>query len=76
MRIAESFAMISQVGITFVLYVVGSVVAGNFIDDKLSTSPLFLIVFIVVGIIAAFYNIFKMLMKLAAKEGEDDKWKK
>ncbi len=76
MRIAESFAMISQVGISFVVYIVGALFIGKFIDSKLSTSPLFLIGFIILGVIAAFFNIFKMLMHLAAKEGEGDKWKK
>lgn len=75
-RMYENLALLSQVGIMMAVYIVGSVMLGNFIDEKLGTSPLFLIGLLLLGLAAAFYNVFKMLYKVGTNSKEQDKWKK
>lgn len=46
------------VGICIVLGVLG----GRWLDDKLHTSPLLVIVGLLLGIFAAFYGLYKMIL--------------
>ena len=48
-------------GLTFAISVVMFLLAGQWIDRKLGTEPLFLIVFVFVGAGASFYSIYRKL---------------
>lgn len=65
-------SLISQVGITMLVCILGCMLLGNFIDEKTGMSPLWLIVFIVLGVGAAFRNLYFIIMK-EVKKGEKDK---
>jgi ATP synthase protein I len=46
------------VGLCIVLGVLG----GRWLDDKLNTSPILVIIGLLVGIIVAFYGLYKMIL--------------
>lgn len=48
-------------GLTFAISVVMFLLAGQWIDRKFGTEPLFLIVFVFVGAGASFYSIYRKL---------------
>ncbi len=72
----QNLALLSQVGIMMAVYIVGAVLLGNYLDGVLNSSPFALLTCLLVGIAAAFYNVFKLLLKVADKKKDDDPWKK
>ncbi len=75
-KIFQNLALLSQIGLMMAVYIVGSVMLGGFLDDKFGTSPILMILCLLIGIVAAFFNVFRMLFKIGATSGEEDKWKK
>ncbi len=67
-----NFALVSQIGIMMVIPIVLGVWLGNLIDTKLGTGALFLIIFMILGIGAAFRNVYYTVYKQFEKK-EDDK---
>lgn len=55
-------------GLTFAISVLMFLLAGQWIDRKFGTEPLFLIVFVFVGAGASFYSIYR---KLTAQQRDD-----
>lgn len=68
----KNLTYISQVAFIMLTPILLSVYAGNWIDEKLGTSPWVLIVFIFIGVASAFLNLYKFVMK-AAKDNEKEK---
>ena len=66
--IARALAMVSKIGITMLVCVFAGVWIGNWLDEKLGTSGIFLIIFIIIGVISGFLNIYKLLTKGAGKK--------
>ena len=56
-------------GLTFAISVVMFLLAGQWIDRKFGTEPLFLIVFVFAGAGASFYSIYR---KLTEQQRRDD----
>ena len=50
-------------GLQFALSILLFLFAGQWIDGKLGTAPLFLIVFVFAGAGASFYSIYRKLME-------------
>ena len=50
----------SSIGIAMVLAIFGSLYFGNWLDKKFGTVPYFTILFLVIGILAGFKNIYNM----------------
>ena len=59
----ENFALITQVGISMVTPILVGLYIGKKLDDWLNKSPLFLLIFIIIGIGASFTNLFKTVEK-------------
>ncbi len=55
-----NLALISQVGVMMVVPIAFGVILGNFIDNKVGTAPLFLIIMIVFGVGTAFRNLMHL----------------
>ena len=55
---AKAFALLTQLGITIAVCIGLSILIGYYLDYFFGTSPLFLLLFIVFGIIAAMKCIF------------------
>ena len=57
-------------GLQFAISMLVFLVAGQWIDRKLGTEPLFLIVFVFVGAGGSFYSIYRKLMEQQRREKE------
>ena len=60
-------AMASTMGISMVLALVIAIAIGYYLDKWFKTSPLFFLIFMVLGIIAGFRNIY-VIMKRTEKD--------
>lgn len=59
----ENYVLITQVGLSMVIPILLGVYIGKKLDDHFNESPLFLLIFIMIGIIASFANLFKIVGK-------------
>ena len=59
----RALAYFSQIGITLFACVLIGVFLGRFLDRILGTSPWLLLVFSLLGVVAAFREIFRLLKK-------------
>ena len=60
--IVRYFALISQIGLQFVLSVLLGLFIGTKIDDICHSSPLFFIIGILVGIIGGGIGVYKLIL--------------
>ena len=60
-------------GLQFAISVILFLLAGQWLDRKLGTEPLFLMVFVFVGAGASFYSIYRKLMEQQRREDEERK---
>ena len=58
--VLENLALISQIGISMIVPIIIGLYLGKWLDDRLGTGPIFLFIFIIVGIASAFMNVFKL----------------
>jgi F0F1-type ATP synthase assembly protein I len=72
MQVYQNLALISQIGISMILPIFLCLWFGQWLDKKIGTSPLFLIVFLVLGIMSAFRNLFKMTKKQTKNDEEEE----
>ena len=54
-------ATVSSMGISVVLAIAMGVIFGRFLDDRFGTGPIFFFIFLFIGIIAAFRNIYVII---------------
>ena len=59
--------LVSTMGISMALAIVIAIVIGYYLDKWFQTSPVFFLVFLVLGIVAGFRNIY-IIMKKAEKD--------
>jgi len=60
-------AIVSTMGISMVLAIVIAIAIGYYLDKWFKTSPVFFLIFMVLGIIAGFRNIY-VVMKRTEKD--------
>jgi len=63
-KIFKSFLSTLGIGWVVVAAILGGLLLGHFLDQRLDSSPVFLIIFLLVGIGAGFYGAYKQIMKL------------
>ena len=63
MKGLKNMSLIGEIGISMLVPILGCLYLGNLIDKKMNTSPLFLFIFIVIGVGAAFLNLYKLTFK-------------
>ena len=71
----RSISLVTQIGLTMVITIGVGFAAGFYVDRWLDTSHIFLIVGILFGIGAAFWNVYRILLKgfvPPAAAGESD----
>jgi F0F1-type ATP synthase assembly protein I len=61
---------VAGMGLQFALSILLFLFAGQWIDGKLGTAPLFLILFVFIGAGASFYSIYRKLMEQQRREDE------
>lgn len=59
----ENLILITQVGIMMIVPIILCFFIGKFIDSKLGTGNIFLFIFIIIGVAAAFVNLYKIAMR-------------
>lgn len=66
----HSLIYLTQLGLSMIIPIIGGVLLGNFLDKRFSTGYLFLLLGVVVGVLAAFRNLFIVGDKLAKRKGK------
>jgi ATP synthase protein I len=56
-------AYASSIGIAMVITIFGSLFLGNWLDKKFGTLPYFTIIFLIIGVIAGFRNIYTVILR-------------
>ncbi|HOQ16736.1 MAG TPA: AtpZ/AtpI family protein [Defluviitaleaceae bacterium] len=67
-----ALSLISQIGFMMAVPIIFGVIFGNYIDNKLNTGIVFLLIFSLLGIGAAFRNLYILTTK-ALKNGDKRK---
>lgn len=62
MEIAKMLSLISQVGMMILIPIFGCTFLGKFFDSKFNTEPIFMIVFLLLGVGGAFMGVYKTLI--------------
>ncbi|WP_432662592.1 AtpZ/AtpI family protein [Wukongibacter baidiensis] len=66
-KMYENLAFVSQIGLMMAIPIVLSVFIGNYIDEKLGTGSIFLLIFIGLGVASSFLNLYKIMNRLLNK---------
>lgn len=61
--IIKALSLISQLGISMAVPIIGCIFFGKWLDAKLNTNILFLIIFTILGIGTAFRTLYIMVIK-------------
>ena len=59
-KLLENLVLVSQIGISMSVPILGGIVLGNYIDGLLGTKVVFLAIFSILGIITSFISLFKI----------------
>ncbi|MCD5413508.1 MAG: AtpZ/AtpI family protein [Clostridiales bacterium] len=66
-----NLSLITYIGVYMTVPIIVGLFAGQWIDKKLNTTPIFLFVFIIMGVVVAFMNLFKVATKdMPPKKGK------
>ncbi|GEM_PF-1357388 len=66
-QIFKNLALVTQIGLIFVISILFSIYLGNIIDGVLNTNNIFKIIFILIGVISGFVSVYKIIMKSIEK---------
>lgn len=67
-----NIAKLTAIGLELAWLVVAGVLLGRFIDHRLKTAPWFMILGLLIGAFAGFYNIFKVAAEVEEQEKSKD----
>lgn len=67
-KIYENLALVSQIGIMTALPIIGGVYFGRFLDEKLNTNGIMLLICIIVGVLSSFYELIRFTYKKSQKD--------
>jgi ATP synthase protein I len=71
-KLVRSLGFLSSLGITIVLATLIGLAMGYYLDQWLATSPWFTLIFLVLGIIAGFRNIYILTSRELHRQKESD----
>lgn len=73
-EIMKMFSLVTHLGLMMVIPIIGCIWLGSFLDAKLNTGVIFLIIFTVLGVFSAFRNLFFLAQTPSKKsESKEDK---
>lgn len=61
MEIANTLSLLSQLGLMMVIPILGLAYIGKILDTRLNTSPIFMLIFMILGIGGGFMGVYKTL---------------
>ena len=62
MEIVNLLSLTSQLGIMILICILGCTFIGKFLDSKINTSPIFTLIFMLLGVGGAFMGVYKTLI--------------
>lgn len=68
----KTYGTALRLGTDFVSAVIVGLVIGYWIDKFFETTPLFLIIFLILGALAGFRNVYKYATKVISKDNNGD----
>ena len=68
----ENLTLITQISFIMIIPIFGGLLLGKWLDEKLQTGNIFLLVMIILGVIIAFLNLFKYTMKGIKNKNDDE----
>lgn len=60
LKIMQGIALITQIGISMIVPIILGIFIGRFLDNLIGTNNIFLFLFIIISVGAAFLNLFKV----------------
>lgn len=75
-NLLKTLGVVSSMGISVVLAIAIGVIFGNFLDDRFGTKHLFFFIFLFIGIIAAFRNIYVIIGREIRKNASGENKRK
>ena len=63
-QIMNALAMFTHIGLTMAVCIGGCIWFGLFLDNMFGTRPVFLLIFIILGMASAFWAVYKMVIKV------------
>lgn len=60
LSVLKYVSLVSQVGLMMAIPIIGCILFGNYLDRLLGTQVIFLIIFTLLGVLAAFRNLYKL----------------
>lgn len=67
----KGLSLVTQFGLLMAIPIFICILVGSFLDKLLGTQVLFLIIFTILGVLAAFRNMYITGMKYSKKKGTD-----
>ena len=67
-KILKNLSLVSYIGLSMILPILAGVWLGNWVDEKLHTGNIFLILFICISVPSSFVSVYKIVMKDIKKE--------
>ena len=61
-EIAKAFSLVLNIGVVMTACIVGCLLIGRWLDSMFNTSPLFLLIFILLGSVSAIWSLYKIVM--------------
>lgn len=59
----QNLTLVTQIGLVMIIPIFGGVYIGNYLDMRFETSGLFLLIFTIFGVVVAFLNLFKIVLR-------------
>ena len=72
-NIFKNLSLLSYIGIMMILPILAAVYLGNLLDGKLGTGHVFMILFIVLGVLSGFRNVYRIVMRDIKKSHKGNK---
>lgn len=74
-NIAKAYSFLTTLAINLAVIIIGMFFLGRFLDKIFGTSPIFLFIFLIMGMLASFRNIYVLSMAVLPKAKEPYKYK-
>jgi len=58
----KGLSLITHLGLVMTIPIFGGVMLGNFLDKKLHTNNVFLLILVIIGVVSGFINVYKIVM--------------
>ena len=70
-KLTEDIAIVSQLGLTMAGSILFCFAIGYYLDKWLNTKGLFITLFILLGIIGGGYTVYRQIMEITEKDGDN-----